>query len=285
MSRSRAATARRCSSRWTSPAWRSRPARRAAPDRWNPLRSCSPWGTRPRWPAARSASPSGAAPRQRTSTRSAACFPTWSRGRARARTGERADRPVAAVFGGAALCGAELLLEQAPDNARDAERLADHLVVEGLQRVAELRGGLVPLVGVAVQRPAQHVRQPRGEVLAQLLQRLDLSVAHGLLQLLGVAALEGAPVADDLVEHERGAPQVHARRQGSAVELLRSEVRELAPERLAAVAAHRAHLGDAEVAQLDLPQPRDEQVRGRDVAVDDVEVQARRAPRLVRVGE
>src|SRR5712692_5576009 len=222
MSRSRAATARRCWSRWTSPAWRSRPARRAAPDPWNPLRSCSRWGTPPRWPAARSASPSGAAPRRPRSTRSAGCFRAWSRGRARARTGERADR---------------LLLEQTPDDARDAERLPDHLVVEGLERVAELRGGLVPLVGIAVQRPAQHVRQPGGEVLAQLLERLDLSVAHGLLQLLGVVALEGAPVADDLVEHERRAPQVHARRQRAAVELLRSEVRELAPDRLAAVAA------------------------------------------------
>src|SRR2546429_7950486 len=160
MSPSRGATARRCSSPSTSRAWRSRPGPPAAPDRWSRLPCCWRWAIRPRWPAARSASRSGAARPPPTSTPWPPSFRTWSRGLARVPTAGRAER-------------SRSLLEEAADHAGDAEGLADHLVVERLERVAELRGGLVALVGGGVEGPAQDVGEPRPPGLAPLLERLD----------------------------------------------------------------------------------------------------------------
>src|SRR5712664_366854 len=155
---SRAATGRRCSSPSIWRAWRSPPDRRAAPARWSRPRCCWRWANPRRWPAAPSASRSGAALPPPTSTRSPRCCRTSSPGPAPVRTAGRAEPSLAS------------LLEQAAHHAGDAEGLADHLVVERLQRIAELSRRLVALLRVAVERPPEDVGEPRRQVLAQLLE-------------------------------------------------------------------------------------------------------------------
>src|SRR5438105_9328843 len=185
------------------------------------------------------------------------------------------------------MCGAcDSGAEEAAHHRCDAERAADHLVMERAQRLAELGGGLVALLGIARQRARDDVGEAGGKVAAELLDGRYPSGAHHLLQLFRILALEGATVGEDLVEDHGGAPEIDARRERRAIELLGSEVGQLSPQGPAVVlVAQRPHLGDAEIAELDLAEPRDEEVRGRDVAVDDVQVQAGGAARLVRVAE
>src|SRR4051812_19811067 len=176
--------------------------------------------------------------------------------------------------------------EETAHHRRYPERAADHLVVEGTQRLAELRRRLVALVGIAGERARDHVGEARRKIVPILLDRRYRAFANDFLQLVGVLRMERAAIGENLVEDHRRAPQVDSRSERNAVELLGREVGEFPPQRPAiVVAAQRLHLGDAEVAELDLAEAGDEEVRRRDVAVDDVQVQARGPARIVRVPE
>ena len=132
----------------------------------------------------------------------------------------------------------------------------------------------------------QHLAQAGRHVGAERFDSGDAALAQRLVHLVVAGALDRAPVGERLVEDGGRSPEVDLRRERAPLELLGREVGQLSPERSGLIAvAEGAHLGDAEVSQLDLPQARDEEVGGRHVAVHDVQVHPAGTTRSVGVGE
>ena len=158
--------------------------------------------------------------------------------------------------------------------------------MEWLQRLGELLRAGVARGRVDLQCAVHHVAQPGRDVGPQRLHPGNPPRPQRFLHLVVVRATDGALVGQGFVQDGGGSPEIYLRRERAPLELLRREIGELAPQGAGLVSvAQRAHLGNAEVAQLDLAETGDEQIRGRDVAMHDVEVQTGGSARCVRVGE
>ncbi len=152
----------------------------------------------------------------------------------------------------------------------------------------ELAAPAEPLVARGGERALEHVAD-----LGADLERLggdvgDLGLAHERERLLRGAATEHAPSRDELVEHDAEREEVAAPVERLAARLLGRHVRVLAAQdRRVFASAQAALVGarDAEVGELHVALVAEEDVLGRDVAMDDLHRAAVVAPAAMRVIE
>ena len=149
----------------------------------------------------------------------------------------------------------------------DADGLLDDLV-EG---VGELVGGGVAVGGIGGQGDLEDGGERGGDVLAAGLDRRDLAGADLLEDLDVVLAVEQAVAGEGLPEHAADAEQVGLDGVGLAEGDLGGEVGQLALDGAGGGEAGGAVAGpgEAEVGQLDGAVEAEQDVVGRDVAVDD----------------
>ena len=146
------------------------------------------------------------------------------------------------------------------------------LLLHREQLVAQLGGAAEPLVGIACER-AEHDRvELRRARLVERRRRHDVAALDLEQGLVLVLAREQRPRRQQLVRDHADGEQVGARVELLARDRLGRHVRELSLHAAGLRAKlRRLRLRDTEVDDLDVARARDEHVRRRDVAVDELE--------------
>jgi hypothetical protein len=154
---------------------------------------------------------------------------------------------------------------------------------EAVEHAAELARGLVAAGGVALERAHDDVVEEARQALANLRRRRDVELVDRAEDRGLVGLVEQLALRDQLPRDDAEAPHVGAAIRVLAGDDLGREIGALALEDAGARGVVAlARVRDAEVHHLDVAVVGDEQVIGRDIAMDDVERCAARARGLVR---
>lgn len=174
------------------------------------------------------------------------------------------------------------------EEARDRGAAEDEVLGlrAGFDRRAHLVGGLVAIVGVEGERGDDDGLE-LGRIIGDPVRgRRDVAMHDPLDALEFGGCVEGAVLRGELVGEHAEREDIGAAIDGVAARLLGSHVAGFAFNEAGARLGHaRGGFGDAEIDQLDRAVVGDEDVGGRDIAVNDVERRAIGAAAFVRVVE